>query len=191
MNKAGDENRSVRNTKARLRASMLSLMQQKPVKEITVKELCDLANINRGTIYFHYSDIYGLLSAMEDDFFTEFDKVSNSQIKMGGAYEYLMAIFGFLGANAEFCRAFLGPNGDSTFVERVKSLVDTKCSMFWRSAAPQGSQERFALYNAFIINGCVGVIQRWLEEGMRETPEEIAQLIATIVSSSALATISQ
>ena len=39
MNKSGDANRSVRNTKAKLRASMLALMQQKPVNEITVKEL--------------------------------------------------------------------------------------------------------------------------------------------------------
>lgn len=191
MNKSGDANRSVRNTKAKLRASMLALMQQKPVKEITVKELADLANMNRGTFYFHYTDIYALLETMEDEFFTEFDRVSSSQIKIGGAFEYLMAIFDFLGANAEFCRAFLGPNGDTAFVERVKYLVDAKCSAFWRNAAPQGSQERFNLYNAFIINGCVGVIQKWLEGGMKETPEEIAQLIATIVSSSALVTISR
>ncbi len=184
MNKAGDENRSVRNTKLKLRESLLTLMQEKPVGEITVKELTTLADVNRGTFYCHYADIYELLAALEDGFFQEFDSVINTEVIKGGIGEYLMAIFGFLGQNHTFCQVFLGPNGDRDFVERVKAAVDERCSIFWRNAAPQTSQDRFALYNAFIINGCVGVIQRWLDTGMKEQPEEIAALISIIIGSS-------
>ena len=57
MNKAGNENRSVRNTKRRLREALLHLMSLKPINEITAKELTELADVNRGTFYFHYDDI--------------------------------------------------------------------------------------------------------------------------------------
>ena len=53
MNKAGNENRSVRNTKRRLREALLHLMSLKPINEITAKELTELADVNRGTFYFH------------------------------------------------------------------------------------------------------------------------------------------
>ena len=61
MNKSGNENRSVRNTKRKLKEALMTLMQTKPVNAISVKELTELADVNRGTFYLHYSDIYDML----------------------------------------------------------------------------------------------------------------------------------
>ena len=73
MNKAGEENRSVRNTKRRLREGLLELLDRKPINEISVKELTDLVDVNRGTFYFHYQDIFDLLHNIETEFFEQFD----------------------------------------------------------------------------------------------------------------------
>ena len=59
MNRSGEENRSVRNTKRRLREGLLRLLEQKPINEISVKELTELVDVNRGTFYFHYQDKIG------------------------------------------------------------------------------------------------------------------------------------
>ena len=48
MNRSGQENRSVRNTKRRLREGLLQLMEEKPVNEISVNEVTDRAEGNRG-----------------------------------------------------------------------------------------------------------------------------------------------
>ena len=45
----------------------MELRAQKPLEKIKVKELCDLACINKSTFYAHYQDIYALANAMEDD----------------------------------------------------------------------------------------------------------------------------
>lgn len=58
MNAKGDANRSVRQTKQRLYEALIHLLQQKSLREITVRELTELAGISRGTFYFHYADIY-------------------------------------------------------------------------------------------------------------------------------------
>ena len=53
MNSKGEENRSVRLTRKRLSDALITLLMQKPVLEITVRELTELANVSRETFYFH------------------------------------------------------------------------------------------------------------------------------------------
>lgn len=47
MNAKGDANRSVRMTKQRLYQALITLLQQKSLREITVRELTELAGISR------------------------------------------------------------------------------------------------------------------------------------------------
>ena len=186
MNKAGEENRSVRSTRRRLRESFLQLLAEKPIHEISVKELTELADINRGTFYFHYQDIYALLHAIEDEFFVQFDRTLRESKMAADTLEspYLHAVFSFLGENQNFCRIMLGPHGDMQFVERIKQRVDAQCSYFWRILAPDADPQRFGMYNAFIINGCIGLIQAWLSGESGLTEENVTALTAAIILAS-------
>ena len=51
--------RRVRRTRNLLLQGLIRLMNEKDIKDISVRELSDLADINRGTFYLHYTDIYG------------------------------------------------------------------------------------------------------------------------------------
>lgn len=184
MNKAGEENRSVRNTKKKLREGLLRLMEDKPINEISVKELTELVDVNRGTFYFHYTDIYDMLRKMESEFFESFRHTMAQAVERESAFPYLSAIFSFLGENRAFCKIMLGPHGDMQFIEKIKAQVDERCSHIWREAAPDCDPARFEMYNAFIINGCIGIIQKWLDEPERRSPEEISQIAATIILAS-------
>ena len=182
MNKSGEENRSVRNTKKKLREGLLQLMELKPINEISVKELTELVDVNRGTFYFHYTDIYDLLRSMEEEFLAHFSEALHDTVPLKeSVYPYLKAIFSVLGDNRKFCQIMLGPYGDMQFVE----LVNETCSHIWYEAAPGSDSAKFEMYNAFIINGCIGLFQKWLvaaEYG--GSPEEISQLAATIIHAS-------
>ena len=192
MNKAGAENRSVRNTKRRLREGLLQLLEEKPINEISVKELTDLVDVNRGTFYFHYQDIYDLLHAMEDEFFVQFDRTLTEREPFAAPNEatgsevspYLRAIFSFLDDNRSFCRIMLGAHGDMQFVDRVKERVDSQCRLFWQILAPEADELRYGMYNAFIINGCIGLIQEWVNDRRDLTVESISELTATLILAS-------
>ena len=186
MNKSGEENRSVRNTKKKLRDGLLSLMEKKPINEISVKELTDLVDVNRGTFYFHYADIYDMLKKMEEEFLLHFCEVLQETVPRGEAvYDYLKTIFSVLKENRQFCQIMLGPNGDMQFVEKIKKLVSDTCSHIWYEAAPGSDSTKFEMYNAFIINGCIGIFQQWLEAADKGgSPEEISELAATIILAS-------
>ena len=65
------ESGRVRMTKQMLRRAFTQLLMEKPIQNITVRELCEKAQVNRGTFYVHYSDIYALMEAIEEQMVAE------------------------------------------------------------------------------------------------------------------------
>jgi len=55
-------------TKRSIANAFLELRKQKPIEKITVKELSELAYINKATFYTHYHDIYDLTDQLENEF---------------------------------------------------------------------------------------------------------------------------
>lgn len=55
-------------TKHSIANAFLELRKQKPIEKITVKELAELAYINKATFYTHYHDIYDLSDQLENEF---------------------------------------------------------------------------------------------------------------------------
>ena len=60
--------RRVKYTKKVIKDTFLSLLEDKDISNISVKELCDIADVNRGTFYRYYEDIYDLLKKIEEEF---------------------------------------------------------------------------------------------------------------------------
>ncbi|MCM1165139.1 MAG: TetR/AcrR family transcriptional regulator [Lachnospiraceae bacterium] len=59
----------VKKTKSSVVNAFLQLRAKKPLERITVKELSDLAEINKATFYLHYKDIYDLSETLENELF--------------------------------------------------------------------------------------------------------------------------
>ena len=69
------EDRRVRRTKKLLTQALTQLLQEKQINEITVKELTDLADMNRGTFYLYYKDMFDMLEKIEDGMFEALDAI--------------------------------------------------------------------------------------------------------------------
>lgn len=65
----------IKKTKTSIINAFLQLRAKKPLERITVKELADLAQINKATFYLHYKDIYDLSEQLENELF---ERVFNS-----------------------------------------------------------------------------------------------------------------
>ena len=55
----------IEKTKALIKKTFLELAETSDVERITVKAICDRANINRGTFYYHYLDVPDLIEKLE------------------------------------------------------------------------------------------------------------------------------
>ena len=60
--------RRVKYTKMVLKNSLIKLMQEKPISRITIKAICEDADVNRSTYYSHYQDQFDQLNRIEMEF---------------------------------------------------------------------------------------------------------------------------
>ena len=65
--KQAREDRRVKYTKMVLKESFINLLEKKEISQITIKEICEDADINRSTFYTHYTDQYDLLRKIENE----------------------------------------------------------------------------------------------------------------------------
>ena len=58
-------------TKRSINNAFLQIRSKKPLEKITVKELCELAEISKATFYLHYKDIYDLSDTLQQQVITD------------------------------------------------------------------------------------------------------------------------
>ncbi len=57
--------RRVRKTRRQLKECLTRLLKEKKIQDITVRELAEMADINRGTFYLHYKDVFDLMDQIQ------------------------------------------------------------------------------------------------------------------------------
>lgn len=176
--------RRVRKTKRQLRKALMDLMAEKPVKSISVRELADRADINRGTFYIHYKDVGDLLQRLEDEMAERLilvcKKYAHADTSTSG-YPYLTELYRFAQDNADLCQILLGPNGDRGYTERICTILRSDFLRDFLSRFYTGSSDRLDYFCSFIVSGNLTLTLEWLSSGMKETPEEMAQLAGGII----------
>ena len=184
------EDRRVRRTKKLLMQALTELLQQKQAKEITVRELTDLADMNRGTFYLYYKDIFDMIEKIEDELFENLNGIialrENADVSEQ-AKPILRDLFAFIEDNQEMCRVLLSPNGDMNFLHRLNEVMREKCLQLYQTADLKGSEDEFDYHYSFIVFGCAGIIRSWVNRGCPENAEEMADLTSRMILSGGLA----
>ena len=93
------EDRRVRRTKQLIKQSLIELMHEKPFNEIKIKDITERADLNRGTFYLHYVDIYDLLSSIENEIFETLEKlllVYHSNSLQISCFDLLKEVFSYI-----------------------------------------------------------------------------------------------
>lgn len=179
--------RRVRKTKQQLQDGFIQLRKKKDLKDITVKELCELTDLNRGTFYLHYKDIYDLSEQLESSLFISLQDVLD---KHSLDYEnnltnspkpLLRDILQLIKDNADFCTMLLSDTGEITFINKLKKLVLDIVFKKCINIFDFNKEEHFTYSYNFILYGCIGIIDSWLLNGLKESPEEIAQLTSKMI----------
>lgn len=169
------EDRRVRRTKKLLTAALTQLMQEKQISEITVRELTELADMNRGTFYLYYKDIYDMLEKIEDSMFEALDRIidleKNESVDRQ-TKSILLKLFQFIEENKEMCRVLLSPNGDMSFLHRLNGVMREKCLRFFGPA----EEGHFDYHYNFLMFGTAGLIRAWVNRGCAESPAQMAEL---------------
>ncbi len=175
------QERRVRRTRALILNGLIELMQKKPVKDISVRELADLVDINRSTFYLHYTDVYDLLEQTENDLMDQFLSILDPEKKNITWDEFanrLKRFFTVLSANQPLCRALMSPNGDIAFVRKLESLIAENGLRTLRTISDEKNFDADDLQYVigFFLSGCIGMVDMWLQNDCKQPVDHMSAL---------------
>lgn len=175
----------VRKTKKLLLDALTTLMKEKKVNKITVKELTDLADVNRSTFYLYYNDIFDMVDRVEteiiEDFSLVFEEFSTKEATYENTLSFFTYVFEFVEDKSDMCNILLGPDGEYSFIEKFKEVL--------KHSQPRLKNKNTKFENKFfmpfILSGCIGTIQYWLENDMDTAIVDMAIFITDMISNKA------
>ena len=155
-------------TRQMFRRALTELLSEKPLSNITVKELCLRAQVNRGTFYAHFQDIYDLMEKIEEELLEQLQAALGSSPYAGQQDPYAIygAVFDFFQNNKDMCAFLLGPNSDQRFMNQLLSLGRETCSKLYVTQYPSATTRQIERFYAFVSAGVMGLLRCWMEEGM-------------------------
>lgn len=188
------QDRRILKTKSEIKQALTELMEEKRFEAITVRDLTERANINRGTFYLHYQDKYDLLEQCEDEIIKNIvEHVRDLQVQdvemiiaKDKPFPFIIKVFEYIQKNADFLRAALGPNGDPSFQEKIKDMM---IQNFFIKLGNFNTTVPFEILTTYISSAHLGIIQYWVNTGMKQSPEEMASILFRITTKGPVETI--
>lgn len=170
----------VRYTRMVIKNAFITLLKQKPLNKISVKDVCELAEINRATFYKHYSDCFDLMEKIEDALMAELKAVLQNAAPQD-TRQMFTEIFARIQENGEIYVTLTSTHGDSTFPARIIALCYEEAKFVTAKQFPGiPSTERELLYY-FCANGCSGILSHWISTGMTEDTKKLACFMSELL----------
>lgn len=157
------DNQRSRLTRMLLKQAYIRLMHKRQPAKITVKDICEGAEVNRSTFYLHYTQPNDILIELEDEAIRQ---VSDSLRSIGGSVEapsdarqYLLAFLRYIQKNDELFRTLLVENSDPHF---RRKLFDFAMVMAGNAFDISMEAERKNTVYRFIISGSIDILTEWI-----------------------------
>ena len=164
----------VRFTKMVLQQALLKILKEKNIDKVTIKELCQEANVNRGTFYLHYATPNDLLMEIEQQFIDDNMACFTPYFHEGYKTSYLAGLFAGILKNKDLCCIIMGKNGNPRFIERIQKMVRDSVVDAWCREFPTYRRDDLDYVYDFIFAGSMRLILNWIDEDHDLTTTELA-----------------
>ncbi len=173
MNKKNNQ-RFIDNDK-KIEECYIRMLDTTDINQITVRSICQAANINRTTFYTHYQDVYDLQDKLQEKMNSRIMALYDIN-KLTGAFfttpEYFLPFLNFIREHQSFYRACLN--------KRTSFPIKIGFEPLWNKAvkpiAIQNgiiAEEEMVYYFVFYQAGITMCLKRWVDHGCQEPAEQI------------------
>ena len=92
-----------------------------------------------------------------------------------------MELYQFIQQNSDLCHVLLGKNGDIAFTDRICHILRDEFLYDFLAYYYPNDPEMLDYFCSFIVSGNMSLALTWIDNGMKQTPEEMAVLAGEII----------
>lgn len=174
--------RRVLRTKKNIRQAFLHLLSEKSLSQITVKELSDLADINRKTFYMYYSNIEDIFAELEDELVLKLVHVFEKELfqkEMFNSYSFFENLNHTIQEDIDLYRILNHSDLLPHLIQRAKNAL---IEVFFRkyNISADSDNERYILYAEYAASGILSMYTKWFSRDFHMSLEELTRTAAEI-----------
>lgn len=157
-------------TRRAIIASVVKLLNKRPLDKITVRDVAEDCGINRNTFYYHFPDIRTVVTEV---FRGELDKVMNQHHGVDSWEDQLIATTEFALANKKLIYHVYHSISREALENYMKTIAGDVMRQFVEKVAEgiPALPEDKTLLAEFYQSALVGMLLSWIGGGMADDPE--------------------
>lgn len=165
------DGRRVRMTKLLLKNALIDIMKTKSIHLISIKEICEEADVNRSTFYRHYNTQYDLYNEIIEDISTDIGAIYKDDYT---TVEFLTKVLEYIESKRETFLVILSDKGCVTLGEAFVIFTG-------RFIERENMSELVTYVTEFISAGLTSTIWSWLNKENRRPASEVARVIHNLM----------
>lgn len=179
-------------TKQALLDALLTCIQAKGLDHVTVTDLANEANINRGTFYLHYQDVRHMVNHIIEEKVDEFrshmrliDPIEHQIYNSNNApYPHIVSVLEFINRDRYLFKVILGPKGDPSYQQYFKNILLIMLLEKFKVEVQNGKNPPVPVHYLiqYMTSAVIGMIMYWIENDLPEEPVELATMISSIAN---------
>ena len=170
--------RRVQMTQALLKQSLIELLEEKDLGQISIKEICERADVSRSAFYSHYGSQYELLYAIEEEIMEATRQLASQETCHDEAHTkmLLQQHFQYILDHFQSFQVFSMRGAEDYMLPRqtmqiiLLPYLDRRL-MQKNPPVSAGEYEHICLFSIF---GCIAVVKSWIRNPARFTPQSLA-----------------
>lgn len=184
------DDRRARRSRRLLKQGLSELLREKKFSDISVRDITDRMDMNRGTFYLHYTDTYDLLHNLEEDVLKDAQEVIDEHREEIKGVSTLKPIFSplldYIMEHKNVCESLFGNNASSDFIGKLHQLIYCNGSELIRQRWVDAPKEKMEYLMNFAAYGAIGLMRRWFETNMNISKDDLLDMADRLVNGAAV-----
>ncbi len=179
------EYRNVSRSKRLIKEAVTKLLCEKDISKIRITEVTALADINRGTFYAHYRDVYDVVEQMQNEFVEVLCNSIHNYPPLSlleNPLPFIVEVGDYVRENMELYQILIQKDGDSQIFKKMNSIFIEKLFSDASYVPKEIDVKELKLCLSYIMGGCMGILGRWFNSEISYTFDELVLLLNDFVA---------
>lgn len=181
------QDRRARRTQDAIIAAAVSLILEKGADALTIRDITERADYNRGTFYLHFPGKPELLQFLLEDFLQGLGQAYASpyanltEVDMTGLLPSTMPVFEYIENHQDQFKALMTMHGDMAL--RINNVFRDYLTQDFILVTEDSEQViNYDIMLSYLVSATVGVIMHWAEAGFKYSAHYMGEQLTALIN---------